>query len=127
MATISREQMVAEIRAGRSILFNPTDGSPGGTQATKVEDLPSEAALAEQSGDPAKVRSARDAIDAQIRALQQVRDNLRVPPADPEPPKVEAAAVNIPLGPGRVDVPLDPPKAEVAPIPEPKADPKKGK
>jgi hypothetical protein len=67
MAVLTREEMSQVIRDGGSVLHE-------GRLYTTIDGLPSEAALAK--GDPAKAAAATEALDAQIKALQDARARL---------------------------------------------------
>lgn len=80
---LSRDEMIAEINAGRSILFNPDDQTGAIRQAVRVEDLPTEAEMARRSGDPGRVEAARDDLLARRAALEAQLAALEGPAPEP--------------------------------------------
>ncbi|MHC5541214.1 hypothetical protein ACYOEI_23580, partial [Singulisphaera rosea] len=77
-----RSEMEEIIRSGGSIMHE-------GQVITRVEDLPTDADLAE--GDPELEASTLEDIDSQIAKLNAQRDRLKTPVAD-RPPKPTSAA-----------------------------------
>lgn len=90
-----RAELEAAIRRGGSVLINtPT----GGRMVTKVEDLPSEADLARESGDERRAAAERLRLQGEIERLNQELGRLRgnpdaatVVPTDEAQPRPEAA------------------------------------
>ena len=67
MAELSRDEMLKVLQDGGYVLFR-------GQLITSEKHLPSDAVLAK--GDPAKTAAAAEAIDAQIKALQDAKSKL---------------------------------------------------
>ena len=98
---ITRETMERTIAGGGSVLYH-------GVVISRVEDLPSVAALAQ--GDPAKEAVAIVALTAQMQALQA--DIARLRPAgdavhaqepQPQTPDIATLAVDVALARGRAN------------------------
>ncbi len=77
-ATRTRDEMLAIIRRGESVIHN-------GKILTAEGDVPDEATLAE--GDETRTAAARESIDAQMAVLVAQRARLDAPPLK-TPPKV---------------------------------------
>jgi hypothetical protein len=73
MAELTREHMIKIIEGGASVMLNSGSAC---RIVTRIQDLPSVAEFARKSGDPAKVQSAREELEAKIKALQADRDVL---------------------------------------------------
>ena len=69
MGVLTRSEMEQAIKAGGSVLYK-------GRVIYQLGDIPDEAELA--SGDPEQEAVARNALDAQIAALQVQRDRIAV-------------------------------------------------
>jgi hypothetical protein len=116
MANLTRDEMVAVINRGESIILK--DPKTNGVRIiSRVDDLPSEAELARSGKDAGQIRAAQEALAERIRLLQAEHDSLEEanftpPPKAEEKPAEVKVESPVPLGPGRVDVPLDPPKAD---------------
>lgn len=84
MACMTRDEMAAVIRSGQTVIHN------GRLIATEAQ-IPSESELA--AGDPAKVKAAKEVLEARKKAIDLELEALDKPAAtEPEKPKVPTEA-----------------------------------